>query len=559
MRRFIPAFIILLILAGPRPGGVTSAGSAAADADIVITGTVVTMDPEQPVAQAVAVRNGRVVHVGTRDDALAMRGVSTRYIDAGEGVILPGLVDAHGHLRNLGRSLATVRLGGTRSREECAAAVREAQKHTPTGRWIRGRGWDQNDWEVQEFPNWRDLDGTEANPVYLRRVDGHAAWVNATALELAGITRDTPDPPGGRIVRDAGGSPTGVLIDNATDLVNRIIPVPGQDELDGWMRAAIEHCSALGLTGVHDAGIDTAMHASLLRLAGRGQLDLRVYGMMSIEASDTTVEARIAAGPVTQADGLFTMRAIKLYADGALGSRGAALIQPYSDDPGNRGLMLTTEERIEQLTRLALAHGFQVCVHAIGDRGNRVVLDVFERVLTGGPRDHRFRIEHAQVLSMQDIARFHRLGVIPSMQPTHCTSDMYWAEQRLGPERVLGAYAWRSLLDDGNVIPMGSDFPVESANPIWGLYAAVTRQDHEGWPAGGWYARQRVGLEEAVRGFTAWAAFASFREDRLGMLREGYIADVTVLDRDIFARPVGELLETSATHTIVAGRVVHGQ
>jgi predicted amidohydrolase YtcJ len=537
-----------------------TASLAQTDADLIVTGSaVVTMDPDRPMAGAVAVRDGRIVYVGSRDGAIAMRGASTRWIDAGSGVVLPGLVDAHGHLRNLGRSLFTVMLTGTRSRQECVDAVRKAQKDALPGGWIRGRGWDQNDWEVQDFPNWRDLDGTDANPVYLRRVDGHAAWVNAKAMEMAGITRDTPDPPGGRIIRDEGGAPTGVLIDNATDLVARIIPEASDDELDGWMRAAIEHCNRLGLTGVHDAGIDTSMHASLLRLAGRGQLSLRVYGMMSVVEGDDSVEGRIMQGPVEAADGLFVMRAVKLYADGALGSRGAALLEDYSDEPGNRGLMVTTEERIEEIVRLCTRHGFQVCVHAIGDRGNRTVLDVFERVLSASPGDHRFRIEHAQVLSMQDITRFRALGVIPAMQPTHCTSDMYWAHERLGPERVLGAYAWRSLVEDGNIIPMGSDFPVESADPTWGLYAAVTRQDHEGWPESGWYSRQRMTMEEAVRGFTEWAAYASFSEDQAGMLREGFVADITVLDRNILERSPEELLETRPTHTIVAGRVVYGE
>jgi len=538
---------------------VASVAVAQSDADIIVTGSAVfTMDPDRPQAGAVAVRDGRIVYVGTREGAYALRGASTRWIDAGGGIVLPGLVDAHGHLRNLGRSLSTVYLTGTTSKAACVKAVREAQRDMPEGRWIRGRGWDQNDWDVQEFPNWRDLDGTDANPIYLRRVDGHAAWVNARALELAGITRETADPPGGRIMRDEGGSPTGVLIDNATDMVNSIIPLPSDDELDGWMQAAIDHCNTLGLTGVHDAGIDTAMHHSLGRLAARGNLTMRVYGMMSVEPGDDSVDGRIAAGPVEAADGLFTLRAVKLYADGALGSRGAALLEPYADEPDNRGLMVTSEERMEELVRLSFKHGFQVCVHAIGDRGNRTVLDVFERVLAGTNSDHRFRIEHAQVLSMQDISRFRRLGVIPAMQPTHCTSDMYWAEKRVGPERILGAYAWRSLIEDGNIIPMGSDFPVESADPTWGLYAAVTRQDHDGWPENGWYSRQRVTIEEAVRGFTAWAAYASFNEDRLGMLREGFLGDVTVLDRNVFESPPEELLDARATYTIVGGRVVHG-
>lgn len=534
--------------------------AAAPEADLIIVGAPVhTMDARGSEARAIAVADGRIVVVGERRDAMARRGRATRVIELDEGdCVLPGLIDAHGHIHSLGESLQNVRLAGTTSKEECAARVRARQENTPRGRWIQGRGWDQNDWEVMEFPTWRDLAGTEANPVYIKRVGGHAAWLNRAALDIAGITRDTPDPDGGRIVRDADGEPTGIVIDNAKDLVTAHIPDPSPAEIDEHMLGAVEHCTSLGLVAMHDAGTTEEELASLERLAKGGRLKMRVYCMLSDE-DEAWLLSRLRLGVTSVADGRVVARAVKLYADGALGSRGAALLAPYADAPDNTGLLVTRAEKLLEMTMRALEAGFQVCTHAIGDRGNSVTLDAYEKAqaVTGGPGDERLRVEHAQVVAERDFARYARLKVIASMQPTHATSDMYWAEERLGPERVRGAYAWRRFLDDGNPLPFGSDFPVESADPLWGIYAAVTRSDHEGWPEGGWHPDQRLTVTEALRGFTASAAYAEFAEDERGSIEVGKRADLVVLDRDLLRIDPREILETKVRYTVVDGEIVY--
>ena len=472
-------------------------------------------------------------------------------------MMIPGLVDAYAHIKSLGRYLANVRLTGTKSVAEIYQKVVRAQESAPPERWIRGRGWDQNDWEIKEFPHWRDLEGTEANPVYLRRIDGHASWVNKTALEVCGVDKNTPDPPGGKIIRDNDGNPTGVFIDEASDLISDNIPDPDEAELDAWILSAIKDCNRCGLTGIHDAGTTREELASFERLYAKGQLTFRLYCMLDTDEDDFLTE-HFAGGTSETAGGRVVIGAVKLFSDGALGSRGAALLAPYTDDPGNTGLLVDSPEKIEDVSRRALASGFQVCTHAIGDRGVRGTLDIYEKVL--GARagaDHRFRIEHSQIVAPEDIPRYSALGVIPSMQPTHATSDMYWAEERVGPERIKGAYAWRKFLEGGNRLPLGSDFPVESNNPLWGIYAAVTRQDHEGWPERGWQPDQRLTVLEAIKGFTIEAAYAGFGENVRGTIEAGKLADFTVLDRDIFEVLPGEILETKVTYTVVGGRVVY--
>jgi predicted amidohydrolase YtcJ len=521
-------------------------------------GKVYTLADDRPMADAVAVKGERIVYAGTLEGAEEHADGETVRIYLDGMTVIPGLVDAHAHLRSLGRYLSQLKLERARSPSDVRRMVLQAQKSTPPGRWIPGRGWDQNDWKVKKFPTWKDLEGTEANPVYFRRVDGHAAWVNKTALEICGINRDTPNPEGGRIILDVDGEPTGVFIDNAMELISDSIPDPTPAEIDDWMREAIRYCNSLGLVGIHDAGIDEDDLASLNRLHDEGTLTFRVYCMLSTDEEDLAfTEAQVLRGPREEAGGRVVVRAIKLYADGALGSRGAALLAPYSDDTGNTGLLVQTPEKLERLSVLALENGFQVCTHAIGDRGNRVILDVYEKVLHGNEGDPRFRVEHAQVVSLDDIPRFKALGVIPSMQPTHCTSDMYWAHERVGETRVRGAYAWRRFLDDGNRIPCGSDFPVEGANPLWGLYAAVTRQDRQGWPEGGWYPDQRMAIHEAVTGFTIDAAYAGFAENETGTIEAGKLADMTVLDRDPFMVPPLAILNTRVAMTVVGGEIVY--
>jgi predicted amidohydrolase YtcJ len=458
---------------------------------------------------------------------------------------------------NLGDFLAELQLVGTTSAAEIRERVLERQKATPRGTWIMGRGWDQNDWEAKVFPTWRDLAGTEANPVFLRRIDGHAAWLNRTALDSLGITAEALDPYGGRFIRDATGLPTGVLIDRAKDAAALRIPEPPRGEKSRRMRAAIEECQRFGLTGVHDMQTEREDLEILRELADAGALKLRVYTALDTDDS-TFVLGALAAGPQVDSGGYVTVRAIKVYADGALGSRGAALLAPYADEPSQRGLIITPPDAMARWARMCLERGFQMCAHAIGDAGNRAVIDAYEHEIgAAAAKNHRFRIEHAQVLDLSDIERIARLGIVASMQPTHATSDMYWAEDRVGSDRIQGAYAWRKLIDAGVVIACGSDFPVEEVNPLWGVYAAVTRQDHSGWPPGGWLPGERMTLEEAVGGFTSGAAFAEFGERDKGMIEEGNLADFTIIDRDIFALPATEILQARVVYTIVGGEIVY--
>jgi hypothetical protein len=376
-------------------------------------------------------------------------------------------------------------------------------------------------------------------------------------MQVCGITRDTPDPEGGKIVRDSAGDATGIFLDNAEDMIVAHLPKPAWDEQIAWAKAAIAECNRYGLVGVHDAGADSITLEVYRQLYRDSLLTLRIYAMLS--PLDTAFFARqVEQGPSVEADGHLVIGAVKIYADGALGSRGAALLEPYSDDSGNKGLLVSKPEYLYDVSRKALAHGFQVCTNAIGDAGVRTVLDVYERVLhDASPPDPRLRIEHSQVIDSVDIPRFARLGVIPSMQPTHATSDMRWAEDRLGPERIKGAYAWRKLLNQGCRIPLGSDFPAESANPLWGIYAAVTRQDRKGSPAGGWHSEEKVSVEEAVRGFTIDAAYAEFSDWVRGSIELGKAADFTILDKDITSLPPDSILKTRVAYTIVGGKIVY--
>lgn len=546
---------LLAMVTSTHPGSL--AAEPASPADLILTGgTVYTMNPEQPQAEAVAVKQDRIVYVGSAPGAAAFRGTGTRLLDLHGQSVLPGLIDAHAHLLSLGRSLSELDLTGTTSPQQICQMVQEKQKQAKPGAWISGRGWDQNDWEAKEFPTWEALAGTETNPVYLRRVDGHAVWVNRKALEICGISRETPDPAGGRIIRDAEGLPTGVLVDNAADLVRQQMPQPTLADRLSWAKAAMQECHRVGLVGIHDAGVDSATLTVYRELEKKAELTLRIYAM--IEASDSALLEEWMQRSPDPGDGRLMIRAVKLYADGALGSRGAALLDPYTDDPTNSGLLVNTPEYLYQTSLRAVQAGFQVCTHAIGDRANRVVLDTYEKVLQAIPAgDYRLRLEHAQVIAPEDFPRLVPGSIIASMQPTHATSDMPWAQERLGPVRVRGAYAWRSVLNQGCHLALGSDFPVELPNPVYGIYAAVTRQDQSGQPPGGWYPEQRLTLTEAVRGFTLEAAYAQFAETQRGSIEVGKLADFTVLDRDLFQLSSEEIFKAKVTYTIIGGKVVY--
>ena len=530
---------------------------------IVIDANIVTVNPRMPSAEAMAVLDGKIVALGGSEAILATFNPAER-IDAGGATVLPGLIDAHAHVMGLGLALRTLDLVGTRSPEEIAAQVREAAAEREPGEWILGGGWDQNDWEVKAFPTHAILDEVAPeNPVWLDRVDGHAGWVNAAAMKVAGIDSTTPDPEGGRIERDAAGRPTGVFVDNAQDLVYGAMPDPGAEELGARLDAAVERMASVGLTGVHVMGASQEAVELYQRRASENRLQSRLVVYLSAgSAFDWWREGGSASTAETNR---FRVLGVKFYADGALGSRGAALLAPYSDDPGNRGLLVTHPDTLAARVALAMELGLQPVIHAIGDRGNRVALDAIafgtgqlEPASPGPAAPARPpRIEHVQVVALEDIARFVDLGVIASFQPTHATSDMYWAEERVGPERIQGAYAWRTFRDAGAAIVCGSDFPVESANPFYGIYAAVSRQDREGWPAGGWRPEERMTREEALACFTIDAARAAGMEDEVGSLAVGKRADFVIVDRDPLTAPVEDLWKTRVLRTVIDGQTAY--
>ena len=526
---------------------------------LLVNGVIYTVNDAQPEAEAIAVKDGIIVGVGSTEE-IRQSFTSLTVIDLQSRPVYPGFIDSHAHMEGLGALVTNLDLGNSKSVEDIQRLVAERAKILPPGSWLRGRGWDQNKWPKKEFPEHHMLDVVAKDiPVYLRRVDGHAVWVNGVVLAAAGVTKGTRDPEGGKIIRDRNGIPTGVFIDNAIDLVESVVPPPSELERTEAMTRAVQGCLKVGLTEVHDMGVDLSGIGIYKKLIGEGKFPFRVY--VAIDGIGETWSHYMSTGPETVGhDGRLIVRALKLYADGALGSRGAALIEPYSDDPLNRGLTLTSAEQIRVAASEALERGFQVCTHAIGDRANNIVLNVYGEALKSNEikaRDARFRVEHAQVIDRSDLPRFHSLGVLPMMQPTHCTSDMYWAESRLGPERSKGAYAWRWLLEHGSIVPAGSDFPVESPNPLWGFYAAITRQDHAGWPEGGWHPEQKMTREEALKSFTLWSAFAGFQEKSKGSIEVGKVADLTILSHDIMKIEPRKILDTSVEMTIVAGQVAY--
>lgn len=495
---------------------------------------------------------GRVIATGT-DDLLKAH-PAARHIDGGGRTMLPGLIDAHAHVAGLGFLKSGIDLAGVESLEDAVRQIASYAADNPRHRWILGRGWNQVLWPVAQFPTAADIDAAVGDrPVWLQRVDGHAGWANSAAMKLAGIDDDTADPVGGRILRDSNGHATGVFIDNAMNLVEAHVPKPDKRDIRAAVMLAIDALLAEGMTSVHDAGISKEDVEVYLSMADNDELAMRIYAM--IGGAGETLDA--VERPLT---GLgrdrLSIAAVKIYADGALGSRGAAMLAPYSDDAENRGLPFWTQAELDQMVAKADHMGFQVAIHAIGDLGNRMALDAFEKVQGGKPSPLRHRIEHAQIIALDDIPRFAELGVIAAMQATHATSDKNMAEDRVGPERILGGYAWRRLLDSGAVLANGSDFPVELSNPFHGLYAAVTRQDRDGQPAGGWYADQALSRAEALHSFTLAAAYAARQERRLGSLEPGKWADFILIDRDFFTVPADQIDDTRVLETWVGGEKV---
>jgi predicted amidohydrolase YtcJ len=501
--------------------------------------------------------NGMIIAVGSAA-GVAAKAPKARHVDMQGRTVLPGLIDAHGHVFGLGAMLTQLDLSASTSLAGALKSIADYARANRQQAWLRGRGWNQENWKLGRFPTAAELDAVAADrPVWLQRVDGHAGWANSRALAAAGITNATPDPAGGKIVRDANGGATGVLVDAAQDLVERALPQPTEQEARTTLDRALGQIARVGLTSVHDAGIGVGEDRLYRDYADHGKLTVRVYGMIGGTGADFDQLAK--TGPLkSYANGMYALRAVKLYSDGALGSRGAALIAPYSDEPHSHGLLFHKDAEIDAMMKKAMARGYQVNVHAIGDAGNRQILDVYQNeVGATGSAAQRHRIEHAQVVALADIPRFKTLGIIPSMQPTHATSDMNMAEQRVGAERIKGAYAWRSFLEQGSRIACGSDFPVESPNPFFGIHAAVTRQDASGQPIAGWYANQAMSLKQAFRCFTLDAAYAGHQENTLGSLEAGKWADFIVIDRDLFKVPATEIHKTGVLETWVAGRPVY--
>ena len=550
----------LLPLMGATALLLTGCGSPSETADLVLLNAhVLTLAPtDQPrQATAVAVKGDRILAVGSDREVRELAGPRCRVMDLAGATVIPGLHDSHCHLYGLGKALGQIDLMGTTGPEAVAAAVAEFMQANPGPDWLEGRGWDQNDWAVKQWPTRALLDSvTGQRPCLLRRVDGHAALANSAALQAAGITADTPDPEGGEILRDGQGRPTGLLIDNAVDLVRDIIPAPSPAEVRRRVELALEHCHRHGLTAVTEAGVPWHRAQLYRRMAADGDLTLRLVGMY--DDQEETLEPALAEGPFHTPDHMLTLRAIKLYADGALGSRGALLHRDYCDHAGHRGLAVSSPEHLLQQARRAARAGFQVGTHAIGDLANTRVLDIYEQVMQEEKLvDPRWRIEHAQILRPVDIPRFAQLGVIAAMQPVHCTSDMDWAADRLCQDRLTGAYAWHSLLQSGAHLCWGTDFPVEKVSALDGLYAARTRTHPDGTPPGGWQPQEKVDARTALELYTQGSAYAAFLEDQLGRVQPGYLADLTVLSGDPVACEPTALLDMEVLATIVAGRVVY--
>lgn len=542
----------------------------------VVVGTVVCVpqQPQEPHHPKIAsgnllLRGGRI-HTGTNADwpgALSVEAGRIRIGDSldpafdatgidlpADAFVMPGLQDAHGHLLGLGTSLAEVDLVGTASFDEVIARAVAKAATQPAGTWILGRGWDQNDWPDTAMPHHRALSAAiPDHPVWLVRVDGHAGLANQKALQQANVTRDSVVGGGGEILRDGNGEPTGVLVDDAMAAIRP--PAPTVAQIRERLLAAQRECLRHGLTCVHDAGVDATTLQAMVDLHREGKWWLRTYVLL-----DPNERELIARGPWQTPDGRIVVRAVKAYADGALGSRGAALLADYTDAPGKRGLVSMPKGSIQVLAQFCADHEMQLCMHAIGDAANRAVLDAYTAVKTNGERAAgrlRFRIEHAQVLADDDFGRVRDLGVLPSMQPTHLTSDMPWAGQRLGPERLAGTYAWTRFHRLGVIVPFGSDFPVESVDPRRGLFAAVTTRPLVGGPAAGFRPEQRLSRELALRGFTLHAAHGMFAEARLGTIERGKVADLTVFDRDLRTCSDDELLTAKVLLTVVGGQVVY--
>lgn len=526
----------------------TACGSPPAADRLLVGGTVHL--PEGARRVEIAIKDGKILALVPPAEAPHWQKKAREVVELAGAHVYPGFTESHGHLTGFGLALETVDLTGSQSFQEVVRRLAAKAAELPRGSWVLARGWDQNLWPEKDFPHHQELSrAVPEHPVVAWRVDGHALLVNQEALKLAGITASTPDPPGGQILRDHKGEPTGVLVDTATELLEKALPHPSLDDLARRQLQAALKLASLGYTAIHDAGTDARQLETLRQLAREGKLPIRVYVMLD-GSNPQLLSQEFARGVQQDKQRMLTVRAVKLYADGALGSRGAWLSQPYSDAPGHSGLAVTPLSRLKEVVAQAAAAGFQPCIHAIGDEAVHQVLNVYQEVLGAKSASLRPRVEHAQVVRPDDVPRFAQLGVIASVQPTHCTSDMPWAPSRLGPERILWAYRWRSLIAFGARLCLGSDVPVENPDPRLGLWAALTRKTPENQPENGWNPEERLSPKEAIAGFTAWAAYAAFEENQRGHIAPGFLADLTIFDR---ALEEGAVLSAQVVRTVVGG------
>lgn len=533
----------------------------AQEADLIVVGG--SFAGQDAHVDAMAIKDQKILALGRADDVRKKHvGPSTRVLDTTGNFVAPGFIESHGHFAGLGQTLRTVDLVGAASEDEAIARVVAAAQKIAPGEWIAGRGWDQNLWAKKVFPDLEKLSAaTPKHPVFLTRVDGHAAWANRAALELAKIDDKTPSPSGGEIIRDERTkAATGIFIDNAMDLFDNLLPRSGSDLIARDLLAAQAIAFENGITSFHDAGTSRETISIMDRLMESGALGIRLYVMIGSSGQRTAKEFLKVPPIIDRHDGRLTVRAVKLGIDGALGSRGAALLEDYADRPGYRGLSMLSPKELESIGEAALDAGYQVCVHAIGDAGNRAVLDAWDALAKRRPelKSARFRIEHAQIVDGADIPRFKKLGLIAAMQGVHATSDLPWVPERIGDERTIeGAYVWKKFLDQGTPVANGTDAPVENVSPFESFYASVTRMRKDGTPKGGWQPDQRMSRDEALASYTTSGAFAAFEEGKKGVLAEGMLADFVVLDRNILKVEPAEILTTRVLRTFVGGREVY--
>jgi len=553
----IRSLVSALLLAGCVP-------IASAAPVVFVRGAIYTANDAQPRAEAVIAENGLITFVGSTPEALRHATPEARRIDLQGRAMFPGFIDAHAHLLGIGERELSLNLEGTTGISDLKARLKHRLAETQPGRWVTGRGWIESRWTPAVFPTRADLDAVATDrPVVLERGDGHSVVANSAALQLAGIDRATPDPPGGQILRDpATGEPTGMLIDAATDLVSRLVPPPSEEDRLRALELGAQRSVRLGWTQLQIAGNTFDEVELIRRLCAQGKLKLRIYDAIGGPGADA---ARLLQSGATldECDGHLIIRSIKLYVDGALGSRGAALLEPYSDAPEGRGLLVNRTEDLYPVLLHALRRGIQIQMHAIGDRANRIALDLYQRAFEAVPvsergvAEPRWRIEHAQVIDPQDIARFGRLGVIASMQPSHAISDLFFAPQRLGPDRLSGAYAWRSMVESGAIVAGGTDAPVERGEPSIEFHAAVVRRSLDGFAGENWHREQRLSRDQALKMFTLWPAYAAFQENEAGSIEVGKRADFTVFATDIMQVPETEILQARVIMTVIGGEVVH--